>query len=486
MMTFISVEDGRPYYCEVTVTSEDASSRGPGDSPLTTIGGVLTIRTGKILLRLVRFDEHFEVQEDDRLEARTEANWVASLFDIVPMGTGQCGLGAKAAYNAEVLINTAVIGWDTWSNHDRVRLTQFRVTPADTILRHWPTYDQLADNPRSSFSDPVALDVPVKGGRVRIRYTLCFDMSNGYLRKNIWPVIEMDFNDGVTLTGLRAQTHAFVSFLSAAASRSLAAHEQIVSRFTCAELAEHLERGTRGTEHSIYVWELDQSLRAQSTTRVDVGSFVLLVDDNERAAFIECLQQWFDRYSEWEKATSAMMDAFTLQGVTGSDRLLNATKWVEATPGTGARRAMSEEHIKEISDVMSRRADELGLGGIYDRLSNCLGMVASETRLQRFSRLTHDLKAFYGNLIVGDDLAEWVNEAFGVRNKAAHSPIIYSSEVERTRMYMAIHAAECFAYLMLLRELPMSDEGKTRVAEAPLVRFYTENIKGRTPGDITG
>lgn len=479
---FISVEDGHPYYCEATVTSAVGSARGPGHPPVTTnIGGILTISAGKISLRLVRFDERFEVQEDDRIEARSEANWVASLFDIVPMGMGQWGLGKKAAYNVNVLVNTAVLGWDAWSIDDRVRLTRFRLASADNILRHLPTYDRLVNNP---FAAPVALDEPVSGGRVRILYTAFFDMNKNPI--NVWPVIEMDFDEGLTLGVLRARTHAFVSFLSAAASKSLAVREQVVSRLSSTELLEHIEPGTRRAEYSMYIYGKDESASMHSADRLGAGSFVLLFDDNERSAFIKCLQSWFDRYSIWEHATSAMMDAFALQGMTGSERLLNATKWIEQTPGAESQRAMSEEDIKEISNVMSRRADELGHGGIYDRLSNCLSMVAAEKRSQRFSRLTRELKAFYGESIVGDDLAEWVTEAFHRRGKAAHCPIIYTSAAERERVYMAIHAAECFAYLMLLRELPMSNEGKTRVAEAPLVRFYTRNIKGRSPGDPAG
>jgi hypothetical protein len=58
------------------------------------------------------------------------------------------------------------------------------------------------------------------------------------------------------------------------------------------------------------------------------------------------------------------------------------------------------------------------------------------------------------------------------------------TEVEYKRLFKAIQAAECFAYLMLIRDLPMSDTGRKRVASAELVERYCVGIKGQRPRDI--
>lgn len=166
------------------------------------------------------------------------------------------------------------------------------------------------------------------------------------------------------------------------------------------------------------------------------------------------------------------------------ERLLNATKWIEATPGTEPRRVMSETHVLALSKLVSRNAVSFGYGAVTGRLRNSLRQIASEQNVRRFARLVADLKAFYGDQMVGDDLAEWVAEAFSWRGRAAHRPIIGQTEDEYKRFAKATHAAECFAYLMLLRDLPMSGKGKERVAHAPLVAAYRLGIKGHRPREI--
>lgn len=483
-MSFIEVENGKSYYCEVAIDRPSMSAEGLQDARETVfVGGSFSIGDGAIRLRLVRFDDYFDVREGERLEARTESNWIASLFDIVPTGTGQVGFGKKAAYNASVLVNTAVIGWDAWSNEDRVRRTQFRVPSADLLLRHRPTYESLANNPMGQAADWTAFNAPISVGRVRVYYSAYSNMDSEYPR-DVWPVVEIEFDESITLSALHKQTTAMLGFLSAAASINLSAREQVVSRLSHAELLDQLGCSMYPSEYSIYYYENYRRRPEQTIAARPYTAFGLLHDDNERSAFIACLQSWFDRYTEWEGAASAMMVAFALRHETSSERLLNATKWIEVTPSTKAQPTISNRHVRWLSDLLNRNAVKLGYVSIKDRLSGCLRQIANEQNSRRFTRIAADLKAFYGDDVVGDHLAEWVTEAFRFRGKAAHHPVIAQTDAEYMRLAMATYAAECFAYLMLLRALPISTEGKTRVASAPLVERYRDSVKGKKPPNI--
>ena len=483
-MSFIEVEKGKAFYCEAALDHPAlvVENKVVEQAPIT-LGGTFTIDGGDIRLRLVRFDKIFHVPDGARLEARTEENWVASLFDIVRMGVGRAGGGNRTSYSENVLVNTALIGWDIWSKDDRVRRTQFRVPEADLLLRHRPTFNGLANNPIGKAPEHLAFDVPVTGGYVRIRYGASGSTDSNYPR-DIWPLVEMEFDEGISLTALRKQTITMLRFLSASASMRLSACEQTVSRLSHAEWLGQIEKGEHPHDYSVYYYEKEQERSKLSNLGRLYGAFAFLYGDEERSAFIACLQAWFARNADWEGAASAMMDAFSFRDVMSPERLLNATKWIEATPGVKAHPVMSEEHILALCKLVSRNAVRLGYRAISGRLRNSLRQIASEQNVQRFARLVADLKVCYGDQVVGDDLAEWVAEAFSWRGKAAHRPIIGQTEAEYECFAKATHAAECFAYLMLLRDLPMSHEGKKRVESAPLVEEYRFGIKGQRPRDI--
>jgi hypothetical protein len=483
-MSFIEVERGKSYYCEVALDQLAKVVEGATiEQPPIAIGGIFSIDGTDIRLRLVHFDEHFHVSDEAPLKVRTEANWTASLFDTISEGAGHIMCADRVAFSQNVLVNTALIGWDAWTADDRVRRTQFRVFEVELFLRHWPTFKGLLDSQFGKASNQEAFDVPVAGGCVRVQYNASGNTQSHYPR-DVWAVVEMEFDEGISLSAMRNRSITMLRFLSAVASTHLQAREQIVSRLTRNEWLTAVKAREHPLDYSVYYYEGDKKNTSPGGRRGPHCAFAHLYDDTERNAFIACLQVWFSRNADWEGAASAMMSTFALHDEMSPERLLNATKWIEATPGTKPQPAMSEDHILALCKLVSRNAEKLGYGVIAGRLRNSLRQIANEQNAQRFARLVSELKTFYGDQVVGDDLAEWVAEAFSWRGRAAHRPMIGYTEVEYKRLFKAIQAAECFAYLMLIRDLPMSDTGRKRVASAELVERYCVGIKGQRPRDI--
>jgi hypothetical protein len=146
-MSFIKVEDGKSFYCEARLDQPAEIVEGIAiEQPVINLGGIFTVCGGGIRLKLVCFDHVFHVPNDAVLVVRTEANWTASLFDMVSLGTGQHGHTDRVAYRQDFLVNTALIGWDRWTADDRVLRTRFRVPDADFLLRHRPTFAGLSNS----------------------------------------------------------------------------------------------------------------------------------------------------------------------------------------------------------------------------------------------------------------------------------------------------------------------------------------------------
>lgn len=481
-MSYIDVEEGRALYAEVTVEPPVMVVEGVEEpQPPLRVGGTFMIHDGDIRLSLVRFDEFFHVAKETYLIARTEKNWSASLYDLVPGGSGERGHTDLTTYHQTMLVNTALIGWKPWLPEYRTRRTVFRVPGADYVMRHYPTFDGMANKKFGDDKEHVAIDATVKGGRVCIYYNASGSMDSDYA-KEVWPVVELEFNEVQPLDEMRRRVITFLRFLSSLSSNAFKASEQIVSRLSHEEWIKEVHEHNNPPDFSIYYYEGRK--RAPITDARIHGSYALLHDDDERKAFVDCLVEWFARDDKWEGAASAMMDAFSLDDVMSPTRLLNATKWIESTPGTAAKQAMEEGHVVALSSLLSRHAIRLGYEKLQGRLKNSLRRIAEEQNADRFVRLVADLKATFGEKVVGDDLAAWVAEAFTLRGKVAHRPIIRQTDEEYELFAKAVHAAECFAYLMLIRELPMCEAGRKRAASSAMVEYYRVEMKGIWPKDV--
>lgn len=481
-MSYIEVEEGCALYTEVTVEQPVKVVEGVEElQPPLRVGGTFMIQDNEIRLSLVRFDEVFDVADKTHLIARTEKNWTASLYDLVPGGRGNRGHTDLITYRQTVLVNTALIGWEPWLPEFRTRRTIFRVPGADYVMRHNSTFYGVANNKFGDVKAYVVVDVAVIGGRVRIYYNASCSIQSDYPTE-VWPVVELEFDDSQSLEEMRCRVITFLRFLSSLSSKGLKASEQIVSRLSHEEWVKEVHEGNIPLDFSVYYYE-DHKRTPVTDARIH-GSYALLHDDDERKAFVSCLVEWFARNEKWEGAASAMMDAFSLDDVMSPTRLLNATKWIESTPGTAAKQAIEETHVVALSSLLSRHAIRLGYEQIRGRLKNSLRRISEEQNTDRFARLVAVLKDTFGDQVVGDDLAAWVSEAFTLRGKVAHRPIIRQTDKEYELFAKAVHAAECFAYLMLISELPMCERGRERAASSAMVEYYRREIKGIWPKDV--
>ncbi len=481
-MSYIEVEEGSALYAETVIPQPTMMVEGVAQEQSDLIvGGTFLIEGGEIRLKLVRMDNHFHVgDETDHLFARTEKNWIASLFDIVPSSSGQHGM-KPAVYWQDILVNTAIVGWEEWKPEYRVRRTIFRVPGADHILRHYPTYEGMTGKRFSEEKEHEAVNAEVSFGRIRIEYWANGTMDSDYAR-DVWPVIGLEFTDDQSLEDMRRHVISFLRFLSCTASHMLAASEQTISCFKRDDWIAAVKARNRPIDHSVYYYEGAKQKKTNKRNEARVyGSFTLLHDDHERDAFVKCLQAWFAREADWEGAASALIVAYKLDDEMSPTRLLNAVKWIEETPGTKPQRAIAKGDANKLSRLVADEAKRLGYGDYTEALRNMIGAITKERHTVRFERLVGELKVQFGDQVVGDDLAAWVTKAVALRNPAAHGMILRQTDEEYEEFAKAVHAAECFAYLLLIRDLPMTEEGLKRAASSSLVEGYRINIKGSVP-----
>ena len=165
---------------------------------------------------------------------------------------------------------------------------------------------------------------------------------------------------------------------------------------------------------------------------------------------------------------SLMMKALSMQSVMNSERLLNATKWIEATPGTAAKQAIDEKHIDALSKRFARCAMRLGYEDLEERVQGSLRRVKDQKNEDRFARLTAELSNVFGDKVVG---THWQSGSARLSSSVGTPRMVQSCPKRGgvAALFKATHAAECFAYLLPIKDLPMTKEGMRRAASSELV-----------------
>lgn len=479
-MSYIKVDAGRAHYCEALIDQPLTVEDGAVTKPVALrLGGILSLGAEAFTLQLHNFDTHFHLGDDEYIVARTADNWFASFTSYVSTGSGS-RWGEKQVFSQTFAINTAIIGWKPWLQGDLVRRTRFLVPKADDLLHHSTVHHQIANSRLGSSPANEVVSCPVVGGTVRIYYSWTGNSISDYPLQ-IWPEVEMEFDEHIPESTVRDRVTCFLQFLSAASSIRFVEDGQTVSKVPHAEWLAEIEAGSQDTDWSIYHWADARDRAPLGEHGGAHGAFATNRDDEERLRFSDCLTEWFRRYPEWEGACSAMMEALSLQNVMNAERLLNVTRWLEATPGTQPGRIFTDDHRSALGKLAARGAENLGYDlSLRGRVKGAVSGIKEDRNLV-WKRLVSEIQAVFGEHLIANDLAAWVGKAFSLRGNAAHRPIIGFTEAEYETFSRAVFSAECFALLMLLKDLPMTAEGRRRVGEAPLVRYYQLEIEGSLP-----
>lgn len=467
MSGFFAVEQGKRYYCELL------------DHP-DTLAGTFSIDGGDIRLSLIRFDQFFHLDEGQALRVRTEGNWIASMFDNIRNSSGQRGgATASCAYYEEFFSNTTVIGFDAWTDADRVKRVSFRIPRADGLFEHSPIFVKAADSEIGKASTDLFATATAQ--EEISGWLLLSGSLSSKTPQRVEPWITIAFADGRTLDNMRAAVARVVRFLSSMSGVALAAEEITISRYSKEDYRARIEKCEQANYHSVYYYF---SSPERTSAKVDLfHTLASLRDESCRSSFEAALAAWIVRDDEWSAATALMMEWLRRVGVMSGERLLTATRWLEDTPGTQAQGVIDRDHVKALGKLVGKWAGKLGYGSLAGRFKNALALIALESNRERFQRLVGEVRAAFGQEVVGDDIVDWLLEAMKFRGPAAHRARTGIDDDYRV-FARAVYAIECLDLLIMLKDLPIGADAIERAPRHPLVQEYRLGCHGQTPTQV--
>lgn len=465
-MTDIRIEPGKRYYCELI----DHPDR---------LGGTFAIQGGDIRLSLVSLHAFFHIDDERNLRVRTEDNWIASMFETLGDGWSERPGEVTTAYQQNVTSNTTLVGWDAWTDEDRVMRVRFRIAGADALFENTPMYDSVMNATMGSVPSDMLAAVTAEE-EVTARLAL-----SGGLRsprpKTATPWFRIAFTEGRTLPQMRQAVTRVVRYVSCVAGVGLEATEVSVSRCAHDESLRRRELREPVHEHLVHYYHGADDHRSRSAS--PRSTLASLRDPTGRESFEAGLRTWIERDENWSAATAMMMATLDTQNVMSASRLLDATRWIEDMPGAEAQGVIDKQHAKALGKLVGKEAARLGYGNVGGRYRNAISMISSENHRDRFVRLLGDVRSVFGSDIVGDDIVDWLVEAMRMRGPAAHgarSAIDHDQEA----FSAAVLALECMDALLTLKDLPIGAEAIRNAQRHLLVQGYRQQCMGRTPADV--
>ena len=450
------IEEGKEYHCR-----EEISGRKLTD--------ILCIEPDQIKARFISYEgkPHFDFEK--YLVIRTEENLTVSLHDNISNATAAFGHG-KGSHIINIISNRAIAGGDAWASEDRIRRIGFKIKHAEDSLYDPDKVEGIARSDLSAVDNEL-LTVQLGDTNLKIWYSYKIP-TESRVPTDIYPVFEMEFDEGVEIDEARLRAQEIVKFFSALTGCYLRASDISISRYSSTEEREAIKERQFKQRHRLF----ELRARSESGTGNEMWTghqFAHCRTKDELAALINCLQSWTARKKEWQKSTTLMMESLSLNRRTmDANRLLTASKWLEEIPGTKSLPTMKEEDVNVIAKAGSESAKTMGYGEIAGRIAGAIRSISKESRHEQHTRLIGAVQRRLGNGLLDGDFLSFLDKASRYRGNAAHGHMGIGSDREFSAFCKAVYAIECLCYLLTIKDLPILPAGRARLRRHPIVQGY--------------
>ena len=214
-----------------------------------------------IKAEICSFDEFFYIKEENTIFLHSENNHIISLHSNIssPAGSRFRGIEPKmTTYRQSILSNTAVIGHDKWEKDDLIKRVSFSVKHSDDLFKHKEIFDRYIKTKLTEEHESDIFSVTVNGLTIRVGYCATYSLDFDEPRE-IWPRIEIEFEEAVTLFEYLEYVKYVVRFLSLSLGVLLKPSGFKICRLSLEDMLAAVESNSYPGDYSVkYVWpEID-------------------------------------------------------------------------------------------------------------------------------------------------------------------------------------------------------------------------------------
>jgi hypothetical protein len=436
------------------------------------IPGFFEYSNNFIETQLTAFDRFLFIPEDQRVTLVTEHLEFVTLFQNI-VGSGSKSKLSEpplSCHTLKIFSSLAVIGDCPWTEGMKVKHVSFELPHSHRIVENEHLKSYLSGSLRFEEMDRHLFRLKVDDVEISVWYAASY--SNGDDFPSEWnPRFDVRFDVPRPIDDFTDTLSLISSFVSFCLGAQLNWDQVEVSNMDDAEMTAAIKDQKFFDSHRVVYLQGDFQ---PNVDRIgNWGSPCLCYDDVEVAAFSKCLAAWIERAPTWKTAYALMMTYLRHEDSIGPERLLNACKCLEQIPGARSSSVVDPGDIQKVIEAAREAAESLGHNNVLARLNSAILSVGNEDHEARFKRLLSGvLKTGLIRRIPSDRMMGDLKNAMGLRGRAAHSALHSNTNEEFQTLARAISAVECLCYLLFASGLPLTEAGKERLHNNPVMSGY--------------
>ncbi len=404
-------------------------------------------------MKLVNFEEFFWVQENSPIVLELEDYSYCTVMPI-HLTNGTISAEAGRIHYCEFDALQVIVGDRPYENEDRIKELHFRLSDTNSILLAPDIMNQIAQSTISDDVNFTIFETNLDDALICISYgaTISLPIQTHTVGE---PHGCIKFNNSKTIEeihGFLETLHTF--FTMAAGIPVLTLNHSITLDQNGHEPATGVETIP---EHFQLIWPRKIPLEQKIGTLKPAG--ILRCWENEdRDLMSNCLKKWFELQKDWAKAFQGLFMATYEFSNFDHNRIVNACKWLEATPRFKKleNEKIDKNKLKAIRCAAIQKAKELDINDQSIKLlESAINNVKTKTQKER-------LESLVGATNITDEqrqerLVKDVKEAFYIRGSFAHDTFSFKSSEDFSKYVQCVQATEALAFLLLLNELPIPE-----------------------------
>lgn len=416
------------------------------------IPGRIFFSKEKIDVKLVGFENFVYFRDSQIIQIQLEDNQYCTIapFSISP---GSSGSAYGRCHFLNFSASEAIIGFRPWTESDRIKELYFSLSDTNGLLESPDIKRKITSSKIGEELDGKIIEASCGGITVTISYTCTMSLhDDNYSVSGVHGHVV--FENPKSTSELSQFTAALGTFFTMAAGITVRTSDYWISSEKNSE--QRVLGG--GTAPALFqlIWPREGTNKNNDSDRLKPTSILSCFDEAGRKSTSDCLNFWIDKWDTWKPAFQGLYLA-TLEGsFFDTNRIINACKWLESTPGAQQLRLDNAEQLEKISKAATSKASELGLD-VGPRIFGAIQQLGTESRNELFKRLI--AKAVKkGGVELRERFRKDLHAAFRIRGGFAHSKFEHLSNEDFGDYVRGTQAVEALAFLLLYQSLPLPDD----------------------------
>ena len=413
------------------------------------IPGRISFSADAVTVKLVGFEHFVHFEHGDTVLLQLEDNcYCTAIADPTSPGINQTA--TDLCHSVKFDVSQAIIGFRPWKEADRVQEFYFRLSDVNGVLEAPDIRRMITATKVSEHSNSKIIEACSGDATITISYRLSFGWPDDFYKVDDFHGC-IRFTSAKTVEEISEYVALIRTFFTMAAGVTVSTKD-----YWLVPDSNH-EQPMLGGGVALAPFQLLWSGGEHHLSRVPKTSKPTSVlrswTIEDREAVSKCLAFWMDNWNKWKPAFQALFLATYAGNTFDTDRVINACKWLETTPGTEAQKLGIEGELKKITEVAQSKAKELGLN-LDRRIAFAIEKLNSESRRDVVKRLI-DIGVAVGDEKLKKRFRSDVNKALDFRNRFAHDTFDHENNEDFGNYVRCTMAVEALAFLLLYKSLPL-------------------------------